>query len=434
MTPPPRRPPTGKAGPKKRPTGGRGGVAKKGKKVWHIFRFTERYELPDDVRYCRRSPLLYTKDFVGSGQDDESIAFHQQMTALRARPDRQALCAGFYDLKQIAANRSRAYRGYLLDERLGPAAEERIALWLGQDVKATRRILAGLAKVGLIELVEMPRFDPRDNDLPPKGGGGEAAKGGEPRRRAGSRAKTAAGSGRKTRKDRAEGGEFPGAPGNARNGPESPYARNGKGKEKVNLQSTSDKRQRETEKRTATATPKAKHAQGAKPQAEPSAPKLKCHQGRSEPRTPTADRGGAAIAPTATPPIVPTLADGTEGQGRAKSYAPPPPVRPPRIEHIYDPQAREFAAMIYEAMTVPYSAECPEAKRELANFASAWQSAQAAGLPPSTLRELWDKARKEAQAMAKKRRRTRFRQSPEACWRWLFNARLEAAKAGRASA
>ena len=80
-------------------------------KIWHIFRFGERFELPDDWRTLRKSPLLFTKDFVGSGNDDESISFVQQMQMLDGYDNHLMLKGAFGELKRITANRSRCSRG-----------------------------------------------------------------------------------------------------------------------------------------------------------------------------------------------------------------------------------------------------------------------------------------------------------------------------------
>ena len=86
-------------------------------KVWHIYHFGERYELPDDRRTFRRGPLLFTRGFVGSGQDDESISHHKQIEALMSQPEGLAARGLFDELLNRAANQSRCYRGYLLDEK-----------------------------------------------------------------------------------------------------------------------------------------------------------------------------------------------------------------------------------------------------------------------------------------------------------------------------
>jgi hypothetical protein len=137
------------------------------KKVWRIFRFEARFELPDDVRFCRSGPLVYIRDYVGSGQDDESINYKRQIGACKASPNRHTLISVFSELREIAANHSRCYRGYLLDERYEPAGINKIAIWVGLKPAEAEKIIKELEEIGLIEQVPMPVFDPSVNE-PPK--------------------------------------------------------------------------------------------------------------------------------------------------------------------------------------------------------------------------------------------------------------------------
>lgn len=130
------------------------------KKVWQIYRFEQRFEPSKDVQVYRESPLAYTRDFVGSGSDDESIGYQQQMDMLGNKSNHLMLRGAFGELKQIAANRSRSYRGYLLDEKLEPATNRKLADLLGVACKEMTAILKQLHAVGLIEQVEFPEFDP----------------------------------------------------------------------------------------------------------------------------------------------------------------------------------------------------------------------------------------------------------------------------------
>lgn len=139
----------------------------KGVIVWHVSRFRERYELPDDVYYDRKSPLLYTKDFIGSGNDDESCAYWRQLIALRSKPNWLALRGAFSEIKNIAGNMSNTFRGFLLNSRFEPASEKVIGRWLGIDEEQAKLILSELEDVGLLEQVDFPKFD-TDDDVPAK--------------------------------------------------------------------------------------------------------------------------------------------------------------------------------------------------------------------------------------------------------------------------
>lgn len=148
------------------------------RKVWHISRFRERYELPDDVRYDRGSPLKYTKDFVGSGRDDESCAFWRQLMALRSKRNYDSLRGNFADLKCIAGNQSKEKRGYLLDSNYRPASVKEIGSWLRKTEKQAESIIGDLSEVGLLERVTCPQFN------------GSPEKSGRARKRPGKRRKT----------------------------------------------------------------------------------------------------------------------------------------------------------------------------------------------------------------------------------------------------
>ena len=148
-------------------------------KVWHICRFAELFELPEDARYCRKSPLVYTREFVGSGTDDVSIEYKQQINVIKAHPNRHVLRSVFDDLKEIAANKSRAYRGYLLGQGYKPADDRLISMWVGLDLAATKKALRQLAEIGLVERMELPAFDPDTNEPPTKDEATDEAKPGK---------------------------------------------------------------------------------------------------------------------------------------------------------------------------------------------------------------------------------------------------------------
>jgi hypothetical protein len=98
---------------------------RRGGKCWHISRFQQRYELPDDVRFDRKSPLLFIKSFVGSGTDDESCSYFRQLMSLRAKPNWLLLRGAFAEIVNISANASKIYRGYLLDSNFQPEVTSR---------------------------------------------------------------------------------------------------------------------------------------------------------------------------------------------------------------------------------------------------------------------------------------------------------------------
>ena len=130
------------------------------KKIWHIFRFTPRYEIAEKRDCWRKGPLLYTKQHVGSGNDAESIAVQKQLGEVKLHKDRHLLKSCYFELTEISANQPLCYRGFLIDGKFEPASTATIGLWLGLDKKTTDHVLKELSKTGLIERIDIPEFDP----------------------------------------------------------------------------------------------------------------------------------------------------------------------------------------------------------------------------------------------------------------------------------
>ena len=301
----------------------------KTKKVWHISRFRERYELPEDIRYDRKSPLLYTKDFVGSGSDDESCGYWQQLMAMRSKSNYLALRGAFSELKNIAGNKSKEYRGYLLDSNFEPASVKEIGRWLGVSEKKGRNIIEDLQDVGLLEYVGIPQFN------------------GQPRKRTGK-------------------------PGRARGRTGKSGNRRGPLKKKVKA--------------------KAKAKIKVKVNGKDNTKRAKERQGKEEPqRNPT---------PT-TQPIKPQLS--AKG-GSVIHFPDPPKLKNTQLLghiakgmlHKYNPEAKQFAFEIYQALELPWELQSEMGRRELGCFASAWQKVERSD-------ELRARAITEAKKVAKRR-------------------------------
>ena len=160
----------------------------KAKKVWHIFHFGERFELPEDMRVCRKGPLNFVKLFVVGANDNESHIFSEQWAMLERQDDTLVLEAVFVRLLKQAARRSRKYRGYILNEHYQPATTGQISRIVKLTVAETARVLKVFKKYNLIERVAMPDFDavadePPDppQDPPRKGTGGAKGEGQKPK-------------------------------------------------------------------------------------------------------------------------------------------------------------------------------------------------------------------------------------------------------------
>ncbi len=343
------------------------------KKVRRIFRFQERFELPDDVRYDRKRPLAYIRYYVGSGQDDESINFKRQIAACKANQRRHILLAVFNDLLEIAANYSKAYRGYILDENFRPAGIAKIAGWVGLRVDETGEILRKLEQIGLIEIVSMPEFD-----LSVNGDRGEKTK---------SRART----------------ENPGKPRAPLKNKGKSESGNGKGKrnKKTGKEPESEKGKEQT---LSQAQFKSQDQQTSNPTNNPK---------ESDDQVGN-DKLGIRIN---NPP----------GQSLSKQYRQTEKLGGV-LHKLYDPEADEFAMAVYKAIGT-HAKDEREKHSELACWKNAWAKAQLAGIAPSYLTALWDRVMREAEKLhIKRRRKIQWRNSPEAVLRWLFDRLLADAK------
>jgi len=344
------------------------------------------------------------------GDTPEIVLFAQQLECLLADPDTRPAWAAFWLIAQKAYDAPAVYKGYLLGLDRRPAGPVTIAKWIYGTPAETRKTLAILERTGLIERVECPDFD--------------AAPRPKSRRhdwRKQARKKTKKKAAKKTgKKDSAA------VPHGAAS-PRGTLSRN----ERLNTATTaSGKTAREaTRKRTATAKVKAKTANE-------NAEALKLHADGKVIEVELDSTTDRPVAPTSAPPMptTPTCADGPDARPGPASPR-DPGVRPPdlptprpsieRMERIYDPQAKAFAAEVYAALRTPHAPHTPAAARELANFAAAWSDAQVSGMTVGELDRLWRKSVAEAKKLGKARRRKTWRKSPEAVWRWVFGQRLE---------
>lgn len=305
------------------------------KRVWHISRFRERYELPDDVRYDRGSPLKYTKDFVGSGRDDESCAFWRQLMALRSKKNYDSLRGNFADLKCIAGNQSKEKRGYLLGSNFQPASAKEIGSWLRKNEKQARGIIKDLSEVGLLERVACPVF----NGSPEKSGRARKRPGKSGKRRKPLKKKTKA----KIRK-----------------------------KVKTNVKTNGEGN-----------TKRAKERQ-VKEHPTPTTQSLKPQDFAKE---------GSVIHFPDPPKLKDTQFLGHIARG---------------ILHKYNPEAKQFAVEIYQALELPWDLKSEMGKRELGCFASIWQKViSVEGIPSPVINQLRARAISEAQKIAKRKQNKR---------------------------
>jgi len=412
------------------------------RKVWHIFRFEERFELSEDARVCRKGPLMYTREVVGSGSNDESTNYFRQLSFLRASTNRLKLRWMWDELKEIAANRSRCYRGYILDEKFAPASDKRISQWMEFELAETRKLLLELASIGLIEKVDIPQWDFSKNE-PPDNSDKDGAKDKGTKKQ--NRSKDTNG-GKKQATSCAHGRA------QARTDTFTREIEYRKIESKVGNKEIKEKNKSKVEKEEKTESTKSTPGQAkSKTKADIAQNQGQKQKISSESEGKETTNAGPRLyqdgnqedkttaPPTTTPPNPNYPTKSEAGAVRqchrgVNSIPPPGSVNGPctaitdRLDRLYDPAAKVFAEQIFKALQVRHSVDSPEGRSELGNYAAAWTDAQAACLPPSVLSRLWDKSVKEAWAIGRKRRRIKFTNSAEAVWRWIFNQRLAEAK------
>ncbi len=140
-------------------------------KVWRIYRFRERFEPPENVRKCRKSGLDFTRDYVGLSAGNEAVGYQQQLAMLSNGDGLEySLLFGIYrQLVNHAGQRSRAYRGYLLNAGNEPLSDSDIGRLLKIHAKTITRMLRKLERAGLLERTSMPaEWDLSQDELPPK--------------------------------------------------------------------------------------------------------------------------------------------------------------------------------------------------------------------------------------------------------------------------
>lgn len=346
-------------------------------KVLHISRFRQRYELPEDVRLDRKSPLIYTKDFVGGGSDDESCAHWRQLMALRSKTNWLMLRGAFAELKNVAGNMSKEYRGYLLDSNFQQASVKEIGRWLGVGEKKAEKIIEELRDVGLLEYVALPQFN------------------GQPRKRKPNRARARPGKSGRAQTGTGKSGKS-----------QAPLKK--KAKAKANANANANVKAKANAKVNGDGkgnTKRAKERQSKdKPQeAPPSA---------AQPLKPQIPQKRGSLIQFTGPSELPN----TERLGCIAN----------KILHKFNPDAKQFAFEVYQALKLPWDPTSEMGRRELGCFASVWQKVAGwknAGIPLPVIDELRERAIAEARKIAHRRQNRK----KGAVWCFVFK-RIVAAK------
>jgi hypothetical protein len=347
------------------------GRAAKGKQLcWHISRFQQRYELPDDVRYSRKSPLQYTKDFC-SGMDDESCSYFRSVMSLRIKSDWLLLQGAFVELKRIAANYSKVYRGFLLNSNFEPATDDQVGCWLGLKNGQANHVLKELSSVGLIEQVTAPDFK-RLGDKENK-----SKKRKKPKVMKRNKKQT------RPKKDffrsRSE------THGNARNALNKKDKIKNKIKDKANAYSVSNGNgKNKIEIINGKAIDKINALKGQSQQ-------------QAGPLTAESTKPSQSEAPRGRLPVkfsVPSTSIKQTEPQKLFNIA-------QGILHRYSPEAKSFASDVFEALQLSCHPLSKQGKREAASFASIWMKAEYAGLSPPALAQLRERAIAESRRIIK---------------------------------
>ena len=373
----------------------------RGQKVWGIFHFQERFELPDDVRFDRKSPLIYTKDFVGSGTDDESCSYFRQIMSLRTRSNWLQLRGAFAELKNISANSSGTYRGYLLDSNYQPASDEQIGSWLGLGVKESKELLIQLSQAGLIEQVTMPDFEQSKETKTKKSAKKNTAKKLEGKTKVTSKKKPA-GKNSVASRETTRKNERARTCLNKKVKVKVKVKVNGneKIKEKINIGSLNHNEQEEQNEISNQSPP------------------------TTQPIEPTRSDAGSSVIqfPDCSRSAKNTQHSKNEPQAIGSIIA--------GIQHRYSPAAKGFAGDVFAALQLHCQPDSEQGRRELGCFASLWMDAVHSGLPPPELDQLRDRAISEAGRIVKHWHNRQGK--PAAVWCKVFGDMLR--KAGNQQA
>ncbi len=395
----------------------------------------------------RQAGLDWVRMFVTAAsrwQSNESSEFMQQLEELdHYYPEQRDAYEGrFWRLMRLTATKEDWLRGYILDEKLQPLSDARIAARLHLDGRVMKATLAALKRVGLLEYVVCPEFhelrsrDPEPADESPR----------EPRQAAPAgrmeRTSTRRGPGKQGRKAVAA-GDSETLRSNPRtsetllnemtnvNSNENSMANGQRLQAQTQTQTQTQANPKGVGQSQSTTSPTTTPPEG--PEARASRPQEVTVEGL---RHPTAQQQGKpATAPpgvSTSPRIVP-LHGGRDGN--PSRLADSLPRAMDGLTHGYSLMAPNYAREIFALLRAPFSEDSRDGQRELANYRSAWLDAIDAGLSSAAMDEVWDKTLKDARKAGDHRKRYYAKGgSPEQWWRYMFNkhmlARLPPARAG----
>lgn len=413
---------------------------KKSKKpmVWHIHKFQELYELPDDIRWKTKS-LKYVKLYIRDVGEATCQASRQWEHVRLDNPGMAYYTIhGIFDsLLADAALRSRKYRGYLVNYKEGPEIIKHLAARLRVEVQDLRSCMSALAKVGLIERVPLPKFAELDVDA----GGETVAQTVE--KRVVAKRKVAK---RKPAKKRPaaivtpEKTESPEIPEKFA----EPSERQENDNDNIKKKTTSGNAANiKMNKKAAAAAPLPEKEKGLMPQKETLTLKTGPQGAEAESLCPTASPPLTAtplvdcrfkptkadeshdISPrNATgPQTPPTKADETGRSSGSESHpaASCPSFDESRFDELYDRSGDPFARAIFQALGLTPNKDDPQYARDMGCFAAQWSQVLDGDLHFAKRAWLWDRAVEDAASIRRSARNgQQFTVGPAAVWVSMF--------------
>jgi DNA endonuclease activator SAE2/CtIP C-terminus len=372
--------------------------------VYHVTEHDATFGLRDDLDTYRKSPSIYSK-WYNSANDETSARYLMRIARLARRPDGLLLEGGWGRILRAAGNHSRTFRGFLCNDKGRAASVAEIAadiLFCEEDQAAT--ILDSLVEIGLIEKVPEPDWEAREAELNEKARQAREAK-------TGGKGKTKTGRKKSVSRKNLENSGKPPAPSKKQSEvtgePKGEGKENGLAKGKGEAQGHSP------------VIPDTTPSEDQKPErpheVTEGRPRHSAASGRREPAT-------AAHGVSGGPKILPLRQDRD-----ATAIGSELPRAVDGLTHGYALQADDFAEEILSLLGAPFASDSRDAKREAGNYRAALLDAIDAGLSPPQIEEVMGKARADAAAIGKHRKRYyRSDGSPEQYWRFRFNKHLNA--------
>jgi len=334
---------------------------------------------------CRKSGLQYTRDFVSAAGGDEAVGYLNQFKLLDNGDGLElVMLKGLYrDLVNMAAQHSKAKRGYLIDADDQPLTDVQIGKLLNIKGPTMRKLLRRYAVVKLLEKADMPQFDMSINEMPP--------------RKKDDQRRSPENSGKKQ------------APLKKRQNGKRQNGKNENERKKVN-------QQKATNGLTAVNAKEKKNDKAHRHYANAQGEIRSKGQAKDEPPS----------APTTTPPLPsePQVSDALGGSHVIPFTTPQTSLKPASGRHRpamatvaggYDRNDEVFGTLVYEALGLRWDTNSPEGRREICSFASKWAQARAslARLPPEGIDELGVRLIKEARKIGRRGKRNK---RPGAVW------------------